>query len=98
MLKLLSSLLIYLVESVVFGTLTYFMIYILSYKNWRPRTTLIGLCLLWVGFIFNIVYTGLMGWNFTPASDLEAFLDSITFVIAVLSLGLIYIGLNKISK
>jgi hypothetical protein len=32
----------------------------------------------WVTHIFNIVYTGLLGWNAHPGSELEQWLDNIS--------------------
>jgi hypothetical protein len=95
-LKFLASLLIYIGSFGLWGWATYGAIKF----NWikRSKHFLVGLTLVWLGLIFNIVYTGLLGWNFTPASDLESVLDGVTFMIQTFGIVLIYIGIYKIYK
>ncbi len=60
-----------------------------DHQKWNGHLTA-GLIILWGSFIFNIIYTGLMGWNRKPASDLERWLDIISisgffFAIVILT-------------
>lgn len=39
----------------------------------------------WVTFVVNIVYTGLLGWNWTPVTTLESALDIVATLIMMLA-------------
>lgn len=41
---------------------------------------------MWFFILFSMVYTGIMGWNMTPESELELFLDNVTTAGYLLSL------------
>jgi hypothetical protein len=43
----------------------------------------------WFFHIGNIIYTGILGWNMEPSTDLEIFLDNVTkagFIVSLLML------------
>lgn len=93
MLGLFGALLIYLVTFVFYGFITYVTIKVGWYK--KSKSFIIGLVLIWIFTIFNVIYTGIMGWNMLPASELEGFLDAVTFVGSFTGIVIFYYGLLK---
>lgn len=91
--KLAACILVYLFIIGIWSLATHF-----TFKwNWykQSKLTIYGLIIIWISVIFNIVYTGMLGWNFTPASDLESLLDAITFVLQMAGLIIWYVGMTK---
>jgi hypothetical protein len=75
----------------IFSTILFLIIHFIVL--WKPRKEkkldlthlYIFFILFWFAHIFNIVYTGILGWNLEPASLLEENLDTITVSLMVTS-------------
>jgi hypothetical protein len=71
-------LLVYGLSTFIFILWHYFM-----YKKHKDRPLfdkphfILFLVVFWSFHVFNIIYTGMMGWNSTPGSQLESQLDMI---------------------
>lgn len=93
MLSLFGAILIYLVTFVFYGFITLAIFKLKLHK--KSKLFIVGLVLIWVFTIFNIVYTGIMGWNMFPATELEEFLDAVTFTGTFVGFAIFYTALWK---
>ncbi len=91
--KFIACLITYILE---FSILSFYTYITFSIKTAiKSKLTIIGVLIVWLSFIFNIVYTGILGWNFTPASDLESLLDSIYTLLLFIGVIIWFIGIKS---
>ena len=55
----------------------------------------VALSIFWILHIFNIAYTGILGWNMHPATKLEENLDTITMAGMITSWIMLFHGVLK---
>lgn len=89
------------IEVYVMATLVYFIasIWWISYikskhLKWNNHMRVSGI-IFWGSHVFNIVYTGIMGWNMTAQSDLERWLDTLSMSATLLSFIMFIIGYSS---
>jgi hypothetical protein len=79
----------YIIESLIISSFLYFRLYKRGFfKANSPQSDRL---IFWSGlfvftYIVNMVYTGLMGWNLKPGSELESQLDTACSIIQLVAI------------
>ncbi len=91
--KFIACLITYVLEFSILSFYTYITFSIKA--TLKSKLAIIGALVIWLSFIFNIVYTGMLGWNLTPSSDLESLLDSICTLFLFIGAIIWFIGIKS---
>jgi NADH:ubiquinone oxidoreductase subunit 6 (subunit J) len=94
--EVVKCILLYVMYVILFG-LWHIMMYTMNHKkeSFSKRHFLLFLIVFWGFYIFNITYTGIMGWNFKPATHLELVLDNVSMAGMLTSLIILFQATNR---
>lgn len=84
------DMILYYVLMAVIVAFLQFVIFNFLYELKNKTKFIFAAKLFWSMYLFNFIYTGLLGWNWEPVSFLESTLDMITGTLMVIAMFIWY--------